>query len=445
MSENIKVKRMSEKKNIPVIVDGIRTPFMRSHKAYRDLSACDLGSAVLSGIVAKSGIDPELIEYITMGTVIHDPQTPNIARECTLASGLPYRIPAHTVSLACISSNIAMTTISDKIRLGQINIGLAGGVDTCSDPPIRVSKKWRKMLVRFEKVKGMGDFLKELKGLKEFKSLSDFFLDVPKVTEFSNGKSMGQGAEILSQQKQVTREEADLFAERSHRLAVKAISEGIYNKDITPVYTTPKFTAVTKDDGPRGDTTVESLAKLRPAFDKEFGISTAGNSSFLTDGAAALLLMSLAKCEELGMKPQAIVKDYVYAAGNALNEMLSGPVLTIPRLLHKNGLHISDIAVWEIHEAFASQVVANLKFLQDNEFTRTRLKLEAPGEIPLEKINRWGGSLSLGHPFGATGARLLWTAARRLEVERGRYAIVSGCAAGGHGSAILLENPNFER
>ncbi len=428
---------------IPVIIDGVRTPFMRSHKAYVNLRACDLARIALSGLVDKLAIPASSIEHVSMGTVIHDPHTPNVAREGVLAAGLPPIIPAHTVSLACISSNMASTSLADMIRLNRISMGIAGGVDTCSDPPIRLSPSFRRALVRWQKIKKPAQLLPELVRLKNFK-ITDLALDTPGVTEFSNGKSMGEGCEILAQRVGVTREEADSFAARSHSLAVEAQNNGIFDDHVIPVQLPPHFSAIAKDDGPRADTTVEKLAKLSPAFDKTFGVNTAGNSSFLTDGASAMLIMSMKKAKDLGYKPKAIIIDHIYAAGDALSEMLSGPTLTIPFLLQKNKLKVSDIDVWEIHEAFAAQMVANLKLLASKKYAQERLGLaDAIGEIPLEKINIWGGSLSIGHPFGATGVRLLLTAAKRMEKQGARYAVVSGCAAGGHGSAILLANPQL--
>lgn len=426
-----------------VIVDGVRTPFMHSHKSFLNLTSFDLGRLVLQGILTKTGIDSHLIEHVIMGTVLHEPKTPNIARECVLGAGYPSTVPANTVSLACISSNIATTQMANMISLGQIKMGIVGGVDTCSDPPIRVSQGLRKKLVQLSKVKGFKD-IKKAFGILSKLRFSDLALDVPKVTEFSNGKSMGQGAELLAQQTKVSRDDTDAYAARSHKLAVKAQKEGVFDDYVQPVYLPPAFKAIIQDDGPRSDTNVKSLAKLRRAFDKDFGVCTAGNSSFLTDGASCLLLTNVKTAEQMQMPPQAFISDFVYSAGNALDEMLSGPALTIPLLLEKNNLTVDDVDVWEIHEAFASQVLSNLIYLNSSTFAKERLGLKkAVGEIPIEKINVWGGSLSLGHPFGATGSRLLYTAAKRLQTEKVRYAVVSGCAAGGHGSAILLENPNL--
>jgi acetyl-CoA acyltransferase len=432
---------MAIEDNSPVIIDGVRTPFMRSHKAYDGLTSYDLGRTALQGLRAKLGIDPAIVEHLTMGTVIHDSNAPNIARECLLGADYPARVPAFTVSMACISSNVAATCIADMISLRRISVGIFSGVDTCSDPPIRVSPKMRRALAHLGQAKSFKDIAKKWPILRTLRP-RDLKLDIPKVAEFSNGKTMGQGAEYLARQKSIAREDCDRYALRSHQLAAQAQKNGTFASHIIPVSFPPHFRPISDDDGPRGDSTLEQMAKLRPAFERSFGVSTAANSSFLTDGASAVLMMSYARAKSEGLAPKAIIRDYIYRAGDAHKRMLSGPALTIPLLLHKNNLRSEDIGVWEIHEAFAAQMLANFAFMKDDEFARTRLGLDkAPGEIPLEKVNIWGGSLAIGHPFGATGGRLLLTAADRLQKEQCRFAIVSGCAAGGHGSAILLENP----
>jgi acetyl-CoA acetyltransferase family protein len=428
---------------IPVIVSGARTPFCRSHNKLKDFSTFDLGRFAIKAAMTRPGLSDFSPDHIIMGCVVHDPPTPNIARECLLGAGLSNNIPAHTVSLACISSNVAATQAADMIRLGNIKSAIAGGVDTFSDPPIRISKKFRQTLVKMSKFKKMSDIKKLFAELATIK-LKDFSLDTPTVTEFSNGKSMGQGAELLAQQTGASRKETDDYARRSHELALHAIQARHFEDFISPVYAGKNFTPCTQDDGPR-KSTAEALAKIRPAFERNYGICTAGNSSFLTDGAAAITIMEQGYAKSLGLKAQAIIKDYVYTASDPLVDMLSGPAYSIPKLLKKTKLSVSDIDVWEIHEAFAAQMIANLKLLDSKEFAKNNLgESQAVGEIPLNKLNLWGGSLSLGHPFGATGARLLYTASKRLEKENGKFAIVSGCAAGGHGSAILLERPSGE-
>jgi acetyl-CoA acyltransferase len=248
----------------------------------------------------------------------------------------------------------------------------------------------------------------------------------------------------MAQAMGATREESDSFAARSHQLACQAQKDHIFEEDIIPINVPPKFDLVDQDNGPRGDTTVERLSKLRPVFDKKFGIVTAGSASFLTDGASAVLMMSMEQAEKLKYEAKAVLKDYIYKAGDPKEEMLLGPALAIPELLNRNGLTTDDIDVWEIHEAFAAQMVCFFKAFESEDFMKKRLGFDKTfGKLPLEKMNIYGGSLSLGHPFAATGGRLMTTASRRLQKEKARYAIIAGCAAGGHGSAILLENPNL--
>ncbi len=425
------VKRLSASdkqtttKSTPLIVAGIRTPFIKSNGVFSTLMAHDLGRAAVNGLISQTQLDPIKIDYLCMGSVIADPATTNVAREIVLSSVLPNTVPAHTTTMACISSNVAATTVCDMISLGHIQTAIVGGAETFSDPPIRVSKALRLALTQTQRLRGFSRFTALARRLK-FKDIS---LDVPKTAEFSTGQTMGQGCERLARALGVSRKEADDFAIRSHQLAAKAWNDGHYQDDVVPVDIQPNFQRIDKDNGPRADSTADNLAKLPAAFEKPFGINTAGNSSFLTDGASALLLMNQSQCDAQGFSPLAQVVDYVFAAGDPLEELLLGPALTIPKLLARSGLSIADIDVWELHEAFAAQIVANIK----------AIKAMGLGEIPLEKLNLWGGSLSLGHPFGATGTRLLWTAARRLQIEKGRYAVVAGCAAGALGSAILLK------
>ena len=429
-----------DKSKIPVIVEGVRTPFLRSNGAFSNFMAYDLGRLAISGLMGKTGLDPAEVDHVIYGIVVPDPSTPNIARESMLGAGLKNTTPAHTVSLACITSNMAATTAGDLIKLGKIKTAVIGGVDHLSDPPIRVSRNLRQALIRLQKAKSPFQVIQQISKL----SLKDLIPQIPAITEFSNGLSMGQGCERMAQAMGATREESDSFAARSHQLACQAQKDHVFEEDIIPINVPPKFGLVDQDNGPRGDTTVERLSKLRPVFDKKFGIVTAGSASFLTDGASAVLMMSMEQAEKLKYEAKAILKDYVYKAGDPKEEMLLGPALAIPELLNRNGLTTDDIDVWEIHEAFAAQMVCFFKAFESEDFMKKRLGLDKTfGKLPLEKMNIYGGSLSLGHPFAATGGRLMTTASRRLQKEKARYAIIAGCAAGGHGSAILLENPNL--
>lgn len=420
-----------------VVVDAVRTPFVKSNGAFKSLMSWELGKEAIKGLIAKVGLDPNVVDLVAMGTVVQDPRTSNLAREALLGAGLPQTTPAFTTTLACISANVAITSVADQIALGRVDVAIAGGAESFSDPPIRLSKNLRQALVKLQKAKGPQDYFAVLAKLAPH----DLVPDIPSASEFSTGLTMGQSCERLAKRVGVSRRESDEWAVRSHVLADQAWKDGHYRDEVVPVMLPPSFSVVATDDGPRGDSTMQSVGGLKPAFDRDFGVLTAASSSFLTDGASAVLLMSREKASALGLSPRAIVRDFVYAAGDPLEELLSGPALTIPRLLKKTGLRAKDIGVWEIHEAFAAQAVANLKLLDDSTFLKERCGYEdVIGEIPLDAINPWGGSLSLGHPFGATGGRLVSTASRRLAHDGERFAIVTGCAAGGQGSAILLEN-----
>jgi acetyl-CoA acetyltransferase family protein len=416
------------------IIGGARTPFMRSQGKFSSFMAHDLGKFAINGLIQKSGLEPSLVEYVCMGTVISNPHTSNIAREIVLSSMLKKNTPAHTVTMACISSNMASTSIVELIQSRQIECGIAGGTETFSDLPIRFSKKFRQLLLKSKK--------RSLPGLIKLWSqfrLSHLRPEIPSPKEYSTGFSMGEAGDQLAARFNISRKDADDFAYLSHQRAASAWRAGYYKNEIVPIDVLSKLKIFDQDDGPRPDSTISALASLPASFNK-FGINTAGNSSFFSDGAAAIMLTNKEFCNANSLKPLVSIKDFIYGAGDPLPELLLGPALTVPYLLMKNGLKVEDIAVWEIHEAFAGQILANLKAMASKKFCKERLGLDnGLKEIPFDLINLWGGSLSLGHPFGATGARLLWTATKRLIKEDGQYAIVTSCAAGGLGSAILLE------
>lgn len=419
-----------------VLVDGIRIPFQRSNTGYRDLTSYDLARMAVKALLDKTGFDPNAIDWVLMGSVIQNVNTPNVARDAALAAGIPQNVPAFTISQACISANRAITDGMDLIRTGQAQVVLAGGTESLTDVPIRFRKRFRLKLIDAQKYRKPSDYLKFFKGLK----FSDLLPEIPAVAEFTTGRTMGEDCDMLAARIGINREEQDAYALRSHQLAARALEEGLLAEEIAPVQVPPTMQTVEKDNGPRGDTTMEKLQKLKPAFIKPHGTLTAGNSSFLTDGAAMTLLMSEAAAKRLGVQPKAYLRDYVFTAQDPYEELLLGPAYAVPRLLDKTGLTLKEIDVFEFHEAFAAQILANLKLLASDQFAREKLGRErAVGEIPMDKFNTLGGSLSLGHPFGATGARLVTTAANRLIREDGQFALVAACAAGAMGNAILLE------
>jgi len=419
-----------------VLVDGCRLPFQRSGTAYEDLMAYDMGRMVLRGLLSRTGLPPEEVDRVVMGSVIQDVETSNVAREAALAAGIPNDVPAFTVTMACISSNQALASGVDLVRTGLADRVIAGGTETLSDPPIRVARPLRKRLFEARSAKGPGDYLQLLEGLRP----SDILPESPSIAEFSTGEVMGESADRLAATFGVSREEQDEYALRSHRKAAEARDDGRLEPELHPASVPPDFEPVTTDNVIRDDTSMEKLRQLSPAFVKPFGTVTPGNASALTDGASATLVMGQEIAEADGYTPKAALRDYTFVAQDPGTELLLGPAYAIPQILDEAGLSLGDIDVIELHEAFAGQVLAVLEALQSDTFAEEHLnRSSAVGTVEMDRLNAWGGSLSLGHPFGATGTRLVTTAAHRLRVEDGRWALVAACAAGGQGHAMLVE------
>jgi acetyl-CoA acyltransferase len=423
------------------VIDACRTPFMRSGTAFYDLMAWELGRFAVKGLIARTGIEPSLIDYVIIGTVLADVSTTNVAREIMLGAGLPGSIPAHTCTAACVSANIAVTSACDMINAGQVDTVIAGGVESMSDPAIKISKRYRRLildLTMYKRPKTLAGKLKLLRGMK----LKDFFVpEKPAIAEYSTGLSMGANADRLARRLGITRKEQDDYAARSHRLAVEAIKKGVMKKEVIPVVVPQTGKVVTDDNGPRADATAEKLASVKPAFDKRYGTVTAANSSFFTDGASAVLLMKESKAKALGLKPQTFIRAYAQAGSNPWEELLLGPAFASARALKKAGIELADIKVLEIHEAFAAQILANIRYMESEKWGRESLGLEGRmGTIDRELLNTRGGSLSLGHPFGATGGRLIASCCNRMQEENAQFGLVAGCGAGAVGNTIILEN-----
>jgi len=422
-------------KNI-VIIDGCRTPFLRSGTDFKDLMSYQLGQFAIRGLLNKTGIDPSDVDSVIYGTTISQVKTGNVAREAAITAGILPKTPCHTVTQACISANRAIASGIEQIIAGQAEVIIAGGVDCVSDTPIQFNKPMRKKLMGAQKLKGPVDSLKFLLSLR----LRDFFPEAPAIAEYITNRTMGYDCELLASKFKVTREEQDEFAVRSHQLAAKAHEQGLLKDEIISVELPPDFSPIMYDNGVRGDTTLEKVKTLRPAFIKDYGTITAANASFLTDGASAILIMTEGKAKQLGMKPKSRVVDYAFSGQDLYEELLLGPAYATSKVLRKTGLTLEQMDVIEFHEAFAGQILANIKALASDEFAKEKLGREkAVGVINMSKFNTWGGSLSLGHPFGATGARLATTASNRLIKENGKYALLAACAAGAHGHAMILE------
>eukprot|EP01104_Vermistella_antarctica_P000931 TRINITY_DN11011_c0_g1_i1.p1 TRINITY_DN11011_c0_g1~~TRINITY_DN11011_c0_g1_i1.p1 ORF type:complete len:483 (+),score=155.22 TRINITY_DN11011_c0_g1_i1:39-1451(+) len=419
-----------------VLVDGCRTPFLTSQTDYTDLMAYDLGRLALKGLVDRNNLNPADVDYIIMGTVIQEARTSNVAREAALGAGFPISVPAHTVTMACISSNQSITSAADLIRTGQADVVIASGVETMSDVPIRHSRTMRKRMLASQKAKSPLAMLKLLKGF----GMKDLTPELPAIAEFSTEETMGLSGDRLASAWGVSREDQDRFALRSHHLAHAAFENGHLQEEVLNVSVAPKFKSISRDNGIRGDSTYEKMASLKPAFAKPHGTVTAANASFLTDGASATLLMSKEKALQMGYTPKAYIRDFMFVAQDPKDELLLGPAYATARLLHRNNMTLKDLDVIEMHEAFAAQVLSNINALQSDSFCREKANVKgAVGEIPMDKMNLWGGSLSVGHPFGATGCRLVTTAANRLIKEDGERALVASCAAGGLGHACIIE------
>lgn len=419
-----------------VIIDGCRTPFLRSGTDYMDLYSYQLGQFAIKGLLVKTGIDPQIVDSVIMGTVVHNVKMPNVAREAAITAGVPNTTPCRTVSQACISANRAIADGCLEIMTGRADVVIAGGIDHTSDTPIQFPRKMRKKLFLAQRLKTMGDNLKFLFSLRP----SDFVPERPQVAEFTTNRVMGADCDIMAARFRISRKAQDEFAVRSHQLAAKAHEAGHLPEEMVEVSIPPKFKPINRDNGVRGNSTIGKVAKLRPAFDKKFGTLTAANSSFLTDGAAATLLMSEEKAKELGLPIKAEVVDFEFTGQDLNDELLLGPTYAVSELLKRNNMTFDDFEVIEFHEAFAGQILSNIEALASDEFAKKHLGREkAVGKVPMDRFNLWGGSLSIGHPFGATGARIMTTTANRLIKEKGKYGLLAACAAGAHGHAMILK------
>ncbi|OHD65971.1 MAG: hypothetical protein A2176_04210 [Spirochaetes bacterium RBG_13_51_14] len=423
------------------IIDGCRTPFQRSGTGYYNVMGWEIGRYAVKGLVSKIPVPVEEIGHVIMGTVAADIATTNIAREIMLGAGLPHTIPAHTNTVACISAGAAIVNGANMISCGDADAVIVGGVETFSDPAIKVSKAYRRFLLdmtMFKRPKTLGGKLKLLRNMK----LKDFITpERPALGEYSTGLIMGQNADRLAKRLGISREDQDRYAALSHQRAAGAIKSGKLRDEIVPVVVPGQGKAIAEDNGPREDATVDRISKLRGAFDSRYGTVTAANSSFLTDGAAAVLLMSEKRARALGLKPKGYIRSHAFTGQDLWEELLLGPAFAIPRALKRAGLKFSDLGVIEIHEAFAAQMLGVITCLESDKFGKEKLGLPGrAGKVDMGRLNIYGGSLSLGHPFGATGARLMTTCCNRLIESGERYGVIAGCAAGAVGGGMIIEN-----
>ncbi|NUO92879.1 MAG: acetyl-CoA C-acyltransferase FadI [Gemmatimonadaceae bacterium] len=417
------------------IVAGLRTPFARSGTTLKSLSAIELGKRVVAELIQRSEIDPKLIEAVVYGTVVPSVQAPNIAREVSLLPMLPKGVQSFTVSRACASANQAITDAADQIALGHADAIIAGGAESLSNVPILHSRGMSEALVAASRAKSFGGRVRALARVRP----RDLVPITPAIAEPSTGESMGESAEKMAKINAIPRADQDHFALRSHRLAAAGTEDGRLTAEIAPLFVPPSFAAMTSDNGIRPDSTMEQLRALKPVFDRKYGTVTAGNSSPLTDGASAVLLMSEERALALGYKPMAYIRSYSYAALDPGEQLLMGPVLAAPVALERAGLDLKDIDLIEMHEAFAAQVLCNLHGFESKAWAARAGYSRPVGEVDRARLNVMGGSISIGHPFGATGGRILTTLCNELARRDGQFGLMTVCAAGGMGHAMVIE------
>ncbi|HIF9175420.1 TPA: acetyl-CoA C-acyltransferase FadI [Photobacterium damselae] len=418
------------------VVSGLRTPFARQSTAFAQVPAVDLGKLVVNEMLQRLDFDPKLIDQLVFGQVVQMPEAPNIAREIVLGTGMNVHTDAYSVTRACATSFQAVANVTESILSGSIEIGIAGGADSSSVLPISVSKKMAATLLALSKAKTMGQRAKLFSQL----SLKDLMPVPPAVAEYSTGLSMGQTAEQMAKNHQITRQEQDALAHRSHTLAAQAWHDGLIRDEVMTAFPEPYRAWIDKDNNIREDSSLESYAKLRPAFDRKYGSVTAANATPLTDGAAAVLLMSEGRAKALGLTPLGYIRSYAFAAIGVEKDMLMGPSYATPLALDRAGISLSDLTLIDMHEAFAAQTLANVKMFGSAQFARDKLGRDhAIGEIDMDKFNVLGGSIAYGHPFAATGARMITQTLRELQRRGGGLALNTACAAGGLGAAMILE------
>src|SRR6266511_927111 len=417
------------------VVAGVRTPFVKAGTDFKDLSAVDLGALVVNELVARSGIAPKEVDSVVFGQVIPSSTVTLIGREMVLRTQLPRSVQAHTVSRACATSIQTTTDAADQIQLGHSDGAISGGAESLSDAPIFASRNLAQALVDFSRARSLGERVKIVSRLRP----KDLAPVPPALKEPTTGLTMGESAEMMAQKNGISRGAQDDFAWKSHSRAAAAWDAGKFDGEVMHVPVPPRYDKVSaKDNIVRKDTTQDALGQLRPVFDRRYGTITAGNASPLTDGAAALVLMSEEKAKALGITPLGFVKAYAYAALDPRDQLLQGPAYAAPVALDRAGLRLADMDLVDMHEAFAAQVLSNLKAFASREFAEKALgRAEPLGEVDPAKLNVNGGSIALGHPFAATGARMILQTLRELGRRKGQHALLTVCAAGDRKSTRL--------
>ena len=419
------------------IVAGCRTPFAKSGTTLKDVSAVELARLAARELLERTEIAPTEVDQVVFGQVVPSALAPNVAREVSLLPQLPKTIPAYSLNRACSSSAQTVADAYDQIVLGQADVVIAGGTESLSDVPILHTKRFAELLVDASRAKTLGARLATLARLRP----RDLIPVAPAIAEPSTGETMGQSAEKMAKENHITRDAQDRFALRSHELAAAGTADGRLTAEIAPVFVPPSYSVVVaSDNGIRTETSLEQMAKLRPVFDRRYGSVTAANSSPLTDGASAVLVMSDEAARALGYHPLAYLRSYAVAAVDPGEQLLMGPGFAVPKALERAGLEWKDLNLVEMHEAFAAQVLSNIQAFESDQWAQERLgRARRIGDVNWDTLNVMGGSIAIGHPFGATGGRLTTTLANEMVRRDAQFGLISICAQGGMGFAMVLE------
>lgn len=416
------------------ILGGVRIPFCRVESQYAEVGVLELMTASLKGLVQRFDLEGRTLGEVALGAVIVPSRIWNFSRDAVIRSGLSLETPAVTLGRACGTSLEAASVIAAKIASGHIQVGVAGGADSMSDIPLTLKRSLARRILKTSRARTLTDQAKSWLGLWP----TEFLPDAPAITESKTGLSMGEHCELMAQEWKISRQDQDALALQSHRNAHKAYERGFY-KDLVL-----SFSGVERDNIVRGDTSLEKLSRLKPAFEfGEKGTLTAGNSSALTDGASCVLMASEEWAKQNGFEVQAEWIDGEAAAVDFSKEgLLMAPAYAVNRLLRRNNLQLQDFDFYEIHEAFAAQVLCTLRAWEDPTFCKERLRVDAPlGSIDRDRMNVCGGSVALGHPFGATGTRLVATLSKLLQEKGQGRGLISVCTGGGMGVTAILQRP----
>lgn len=418
------------------IVSGLRTPFQKIATGYSKVTARALSSHLVSELVERSDLDKAELELLVFGQVVMAPDAPNIAREVVMGANLPPVVDAYSISRACAASYQTAIDVYHNIVSGNVDVGIAGGCDVMSQPPISFNKKMTEAMVRSSYSKGLANKLKAFKGV----GLGDIMPTQPAIKDPSGDYTMGESAEKMAKENGISREAQDEIAHQSHVNATNAWEEGWFEEQVMDVILAPEYDPVSEDNLVRTKSDLSKYARLKPIFDRANGSVTAANSSPLTDGASAVLMMRESKAKALGYEPLGYIRSYAFIGLDPNWQMLMGPSFATPKALDRAGLTLKDIDLIDMHEAFAAQVLSNTQAFESAGFAKERLNRDtAIGEVDWDNFNVSGSSISIGHPFAATGTRQITQMLYDLKRTDKNLGLITACAAGGLGAAIVLE------